>query len=83
MAIANKHRVRTPMGRIGHPQTYTDPLPPSNAKVAGMTKDLGMDSGQYSISLVVFFVTYVVFEVREAAGEILGSSPLPGTLADL
>lgn len=30
-----------------------------NAKVAGMTKDLGMDSNQYSVSLVVFFVTYV------------------------
>ena len=28
-----------------------------------MTKDLGMDSNQYSISLVVFFITYVLFEV--------------------
>ena len=34
-----------------------------NAKVAGMTADLGMDSNQYSISLVVFFITYVLFEV--------------------
>lgn len=28
-----------------------------------MTDDLNMDSSQYSISLIVFFVTYVVFEV--------------------
>ena len=28
-----------------------------------MTDDLGMDSGQYSIALVVFFITYVIFEV--------------------
>lgn len=28
-----------------------------------MTDDLGMDSDQYSISLIVFFITYVLFEV--------------------
>lgn len=28
-----------------------------------MTHDLGMDSNQYSISLIVFFITYVIFEV--------------------
>lgn len=31
--------------------------------MTGMTDDLGMDSAQYSVALVVFFVTYVVFEV--------------------
>jgi hypothetical protein len=34
-----------------------------NAKVAGMSDDLGLDSNKYSISLVVFFIGYVVFEV--------------------
>lgn len=34
-----------------------------NAKVAGMATDLDLDSGRYSITLVVFFVGYVVFEV--------------------
>lgn len=31
--------------------------------MAGMTDDLQMDSNQYSITLVVFFISYVVFEV--------------------
>lgn len=30
-----------------------------NAKLAGMTADLGMDSNQYSVSLVVFFGRYM------------------------
>ncbi|KAM3440006.1 hypothetical protein NHJ13734_003441 [Beauveria thailandica] len=34
-----------------------------NAKIAGMDKDLGLDSNKYSIALTVFFVSYVVFEV--------------------
>jgi hypothetical protein len=34
-----------------------------NAKVAGMATHLDLDSGRYSITLVVFFVGYVVFEV--------------------
>ena len=34
-----------------------------NAKIAGLQKDLHLSSGQYSISLVVFFITYVIFEV--------------------
>lgn len=33
-----------------------------NAKVAGMADDLHLSSNQYSTALVVFFVTYVVFE---------------------
>lgn len=33
-----------------------------NAKIAGMATDLSLTSNQYSIALVVFFVTYVVFE---------------------
>lgn len=33
-----------------------------NAKIAGMADDLKLTSNEYSIALVVFFVTYVVFE---------------------
>lgn len=33
-----------------------------NAKIAGMADDLKLSSNQYSIALVVFFVTYVAFE---------------------
>ncbi|PPJ55828.1 hypothetical protein CBER1_01610 [Cercospora berteroae] len=43
--------------------SYMDRTNIGNAKIAGMTDDLSMDSNQYSIALVVFFVTYVVFEV--------------------
>lgn len=28
-----------------------------------MDKDLGLDSGKYSIALIVFFIGYVLFEV--------------------
>jgi MFS family permease len=34
-----------------------------NARIAGMDVDLDLDSSRYSIVLVVFFVSYVVFEV--------------------
>jgi hypothetical protein len=34
-----------------------------NAKVAGMAADLNLDSGKYSITLVVFFIGYVACEV--------------------
>lgn len=34
-----------------------------NAKVAGMQTDLNLDSNRYSITLVVFFIGYVLFEV--------------------
>lgn len=46
-------------------QELTVRLPYSigNAKTAGMTDDLDMDSTKYSIALTVFFVGYVVFEV--------------------
>jgi len=43
--------------------SYMDRTNIGNAKVAGMTEDLNMSSDQYSIALVVFFITYVVFEV--------------------
>jgi hypothetical protein len=33
-----------------------------NAKIAGMADDLKLSSNEYSIALVVFFVTYVAFE---------------------
>lgn len=34
-----------------------------NAKVAGMADDLELDSGKYSITLVVFFIGYVLCEI--------------------
>ncbi|KAK4926128.1 hypothetical protein LTR49_006832, partial [Elasticomyces elasticus] len=34
-----------------------------NAKVAGMTKTLGMNGEQYNMALTVFFFPYAVFEV--------------------
>lgn len=34
-----------------------------NAKIAGMADDLGMDSNMYSVTLVVFFIGYVLCEV--------------------
>ncbi|KAL0933247.1 vitamin H transporter [Colletotrichum truncatum] len=43
--------------------SYMDRTNIGNAKIAGMDKDLNLDSGRYSIALVVFFIGYVVFEV--------------------
>ncbi|EGP91745.1 uncharacterized protein MYCGRDRAFT_54413, partial [Zymoseptoria tritici IPO323] len=43
--------------------SYMDRTNIGNAKVAGMTDDLGMSSNDYSVALVVFFVTYVAWEV--------------------
>ncbi|XP_014557938.1 hypothetical protein COCVIDRAFT_25515 [Bipolaris victoriae FI3] len=42
--------------------SYMDRTNIGNAKIAGMATDLGLTSNQYSIALVVFFVTYVAFE---------------------
>lgn len=42
--------------------SYMDRTNIGNAKIAGMDKDLHLTSNQYSIALVVFFVTYVAFE---------------------
>ncbi|POR31100.1 Uncharacterized protein TPAR_08702 [Tolypocladium paradoxum] len=43
--------------------SYMDRTNIGNAKIAGMDKDLGLDSNRYSIALIVFFVSYVFFEV--------------------
>ncbi|KAI1322423.1 major facilitator superfamily domain-containing protein [Xylariaceae sp. FL0255] len=43
--------------------SYVDRCNIGNAKVAGLQADLHLTSDQYSISLVVFFVSYVVFDV--------------------
>ncbi|KAI9845003.1 MAG: hypothetical protein M1837_005147 [Sclerophora amabilis] len=43
--------------------SYVDRTNIGNAKIAGMQEDLNLSSNQYSVSLVVFFVGYVVFEV--------------------
>ncbi|KAL1387995.1 vitamin H transporter [Phyllosticta capitalensis] len=42
---------------------YLDRINIGNAKIAGMMDDLHLTSDQYSICLVVFFVSYVVFEI--------------------
>ncbi|EXJ83583.1 hypothetical protein A1O1_07206 [Capronia coronata CBS 617.96] len=43
--------------------SYADRTNIGNAKVAGMATDLHLSSSQYSMSLVIFFISYVVFEV--------------------
>ncbi|KAH7367110.1 nicotinamide mononucleotide permease [Plectosphaerella cucumerina] len=43
--------------------SYMDRTNIGNARIAGMEEDLNLDSNRYSIVLVVFFVSYVVFEV--------------------
>ncbi|KAF2762759.1 MFS general substrate transporter [Pseudovirgaria hyperparasitica] len=43
--------------------SYMDRTNIGNAKIAGMEADLRLSSSQYSIMLVVFFVTYVCFEI--------------------
>ncbi|KAJ8108799.1 hypothetical protein OPT61_g7919 [Boeremia exigua] len=42
--------------------SYMDRTNIGNAKIAGMADDLKLSSNEYSIALVVFFVTYVAFE---------------------
>ncbi|KAL4948652.1 major facilitator superfamily domain-containing protein [Aspergillus filifer] len=42
--------------------SYMDRTNIGNAKIAGMGDDLNLNSSQYSIILVVFFIGYVVFE---------------------
>ncbi|KAL8769579.1 MAG: hypothetical protein Q9209_004511 [Squamulea sp. 1 TL-2023] len=43
--------------------SYIDRTNIGNAKIAGMQDDLQLSSGQYSVALIVFFVSYVIFEV--------------------
>ncbi|RAO71446.1 uncharacterized protein BHQ10_007458 [Talaromyces amestolkiae] len=43
--------------------SYMDRTNIGNAKISGMQTDLALTSNQYSISLVVFFIGYVIFEV--------------------
>jgi sugar phosphate permease len=43
--------------------SYLDRANIGNARSGGMEADLGFDSNQYSIILVVFFISYVLFEV--------------------
>lgn len=43
--------------------SYMDRTNIGNAKIAGMNEDLGLSSSQYSMALVVFFISYVFFEV--------------------
>lgn len=34
-----------------------------NAKVAGMATALHLSSGQYSLSIIIFFISYIIFEI--------------------
>lgn len=43
--------------------SYMDRTNVGNAKVGGMEDDLDLDSIEYSNALIVFFISYVVFEV--------------------
>ncbi|KAJ5088087.1 hypothetical protein N7456_011703 [Penicillium angulare] len=43
--------------------SYADRTNIGNAKVAGMDQDLGLSSDQYSLALVVFFISYIIFEI--------------------
>ncbi|KAI5917295.1 major facilitator superfamily domain-containing protein [Camillea tinctor] len=43
--------------------SYMDRTNIGNAKIAGMEEDLQLDSNRYSISLIVFFIGYVLCEV--------------------
>ncbi|XMA16969.1 hypothetical protein WAI453_009760 [Rhynchosporium graminicola] len=43
--------------------SYMDRTNIGNARIAGMAKDLDLDSQQYSFILVVFFIGYVLCEV--------------------
>lgn len=43
--------------------SYLDRANIGNAKTGGMAKDFGLTSNQYSIVLLVFFVSYVIFEI--------------------
>jgi MFS family permease len=35
----------------------------ANAKVAGMMKDLHLSSGEYSLAIIIFFISYILFEI--------------------
>ncbi|CAH7669021.1 major facilitator superfamily domain-containing protein, partial [Phakopsora pachyrhizi] len=44
-------------------QNIVDRTNIGNAKVAGMDKSLGLVGNQFNVSLAVFYVTYIVFEI--------------------
>ena len=43
--------------------SYIDRTNIGNAKIGGMEEDLHLTSGQYSLSLIVFLVTYILAEI--------------------
>ncbi|KAJ5914599.1 hypothetical protein N7504_003482 [Penicillium tannophilum] len=52
-----------PMIWVMYLLSYMDRTNIANAKVSGMEEDLNLNSNEYSVALVVYFVGYVVFEV--------------------
>jgi hypothetical protein len=53
---------------------------PGNARVAGLARDLRLDDSKYSAALLVFFVTYLIFEPPSnmLLGRLRPSVYLPG-----
>lgn len=45
----------------------------SNAKTGGMEDDLNLSSDQYSIIVLVFFISYLVFEVPAVCATLYDS----------
>ncbi|RFU33998.1 hypothetical protein B7463_g2337, partial [Scytalidium lignicola] len=43
--------------------SYADRTNIGNAKIAGMMDDLHLSSGEYSLALVIFFISYIVFQM--------------------
>ncbi|WWC72620.1 uncharacterized protein I206_106582 [Kwoniella pini CBS 10737] len=60
--------------------SYLDRANIGNAKTGGLQKDFGLTSTQYSVVLLVFFVSYVIFEVPSnlAIGRLRPSLYLSG-----
>lgn len=56
-------RTKSVLHAVIHTKSPIDKCSIGNAKIAGMQADLHLSSGQYSISLIVFFISYVLFEV--------------------
>lgn len=65
VVLHGQNKVSSVYGLVCNSKSYALTILSSigNAKIAGMSEDLELDSQRYSIALVVFFVGYVVFEV--------------------
>jgi MFS family permease len=64
---------------VGRKKQYMETTP-GNARVAGLARDLRLDDSKYSAALLVFFVTYLIFEPPSnmLLGRLRPSVYLPG-----